>query len=173
MISVRTLAVAAIIGTIFMQAARAGGSGEEIGFETGEVVIETRAGSHVIAVEIARSSEERAQGLMGREDLEPGNGMLFIYPGEGPVSMWMRNTYISLDMIFIRGDGTVAAIETDTLPLSTGMISPGIPVHAVLELRAGSAQQMGLQVGDVVRHETFAPRQAPATVRSPPVEAVE
>ena len=153
MMIVRALVLAAVLAVAgYAAAARAG---DETGFETGQVVIETSAGAHVFDVEIARTPEERAQGLMNRDDLPADSGMLFIYPGEGPVSMWMRNTYISLDMLFIRADGTIAAIEADTRPLSTDLISPGMPVHAVLELRGGSAQRLGIATGDIVRHPAF------------------
>ena len=147
------------------------GAGDESEFETGKVVIETSGGAHTFEVEIARTPEERAQGLMNRDDLAADHGMLFIYPGEGPVSMWMRNTYISLDMLFIRGDGTIAAIETDTMPLSTDLISPGMPVHAVLELRAGTAQRLGIAAGDVVRHPTFTPDAPVAAKKNAPAKS--
>jgi uncharacterized protein len=159
----------ALISAGYASAGRAGAAaGDEAEFESGQVVIETGKGPHVIDVEIARSAEERAQGLMNRDDLPADKGMLFVYPGEGPVSMWMRNTYISLDMLFIRGNGIIAAIQTDTLPLSTDLISPGMPVHAVLELRAGSAQRLGIETGDIVRHGTFTPDSPAAAQKTAP-----
>jgi uncharacterized protein len=111
--------------------------------------------SHRIQVEVARNDQERSQGLMFRRDLPPDQGMLFDFERVQPVSMWMRNTYISLDMIFIRADGTIARIAPQAEPLSTRIIPSGEPVLAVLELVAGSAQKMGLKAGDRVIHPLF------------------
>lgn len=156
MILGRSLIVAAsLLVAVHLPPAHAGSAGEDISFETGRVAIETRTGNHSFEVEIARSAEQRAHGLMYREELPDGHGMLFIYPGEGPVSMWMRNTYLSLDIIFIRADGEIAAIETDAEPLSSALMSSGTPVHGVLEFPAGTTERLGIEVGDRVIHDTF------------------
>lgn len=152
----RTSIVAVLLlAAAYLPAAYAGSPGEDIEFETDQLVVETRTGSHAFEIEIARSAEERAHGLMYREELAEGHGMLFIYPGEGPVSMWMRNTYLSLDIIFIRGNGEIAAIETDAKPLSSELMSSETAVHAVLEVPAGTTEKLGIEIGDRVRHDTF------------------
>ena len=121
-------------------------------------------------VEVATSSEERARGLMFREELGPKRGMLFDFGREQPVSMWMRNTLISLDMLFIGEDGEIRKIEAGTTPLSLETISSEVPVLAVLELNAGTTRLLGIRPGDRVLHPIFAGGQAdePATTGSRP-----
>ncbi len=108
-----------------------------------------------INVEIAETSEQKRVGLMFRTELPDGKGMLF--PNEAPteMTMWMRNTYIPLDMVFIRPDGVVHRIEKQTEPLSERIIKSDGPVKAVLEIAGGSADRMGLKPGDRVRHPLF------------------
>jgi len=120
--------------------------------------IVTRSGVHVFDVELATTSEERSKGLMFRRELPAGQGMLFDFNGEGPVSMWMKNTYVSLDMIFIRADGRIARIAENTEPLSERTISSGAPVKAVLEVVAGTAKRLGIAPGDRVAHRIFRSR---------------
>jgi uncharacterized membrane protein (UPF0127 family) len=81
--------------------------------------------------------------------------MLFDFKQDQVVGMWMRNTYVSLDMIFIRADGTIARIAQDTEPLSERVISSGVPVRAVLEVVAGTSRRLGLAPGDRVAHPMF------------------
>lgn len=104
---------------------------------------------------MAETAAERAKGLMYRTELAPDVGMLFDFGVEQPVYMWMKNTYIPLDMVFIRSDGRVASIAADTVPLSTQTISSEVPVSAVLELKAGTAKARGIAVGDRVSHRLF------------------
>lgn len=106
-------------------------------------------------VEVARNDADRAQGLMFRRSMPADRGMLFDFGRVEPVSMWMQNTYIPLDMLFIRPDGTIARIASDTEPLSTRTISSGEPVLAVLELNAGTAARLGIKPGDRVEHPVF------------------
>jgi len=103
------------------------------------------------AVEIARSDAERRQGLMGRRSLSPGGGMLFDFGQEQEVAMWMRNTYVSLDMVFVDADGVVVDILRDTTPLSDALLAPRAPARYVVELLAGQAVARGLAVGDRLR----------------------
>ena len=119
------------------------------------VVIVTTSGAHNFAVEIAASRSEQARGLMFRRSLAPEHGMLFLYSKPQYVSMWMRNTYVSLDMIFIRADGRVHRIEANTEPLSERIIESGEKISAVLELVAGTARRIELRAGDLVRHSRF------------------
>jgi len=119
------------------------------------IVLVSETGEQRLDVEIANSDATRARGLMFRRSLGPGQGMLFLYDGEQPISMWMRNTYISLDMIFIRADGRIQSIARNTEPFSENVIRSGGVVSAVLEIAAGEAKRYGLKVGDEVRHSRF------------------
>lgn len=116
----------------------------------------TARGQHVFDVEVASTPEEKSMGLMFRTSLADNAGMLFPYSPPQEATMWMRNTYISLDMIFIRADGTVHRIEKGTEPFSERVIASGGTVAAVLEVRAGIADKIGLQPGNLVRHPMFA-----------------
>src|SRR4029450_437303 len=89
--------------------------------------IASKSGVHVFAVEIADNDAERAKGLMYRKELPEGQGMLFDFHREQEVSFWMQNTYIPLDMVFIRADGRILRIAENTEPLSTKLISSGGP----------------------------------------------
>ena len=113
---------------------------------------------HAFQVEVMREEADRAQGLMYRRSLAPDRGMLFDFGRVEPVAMWMKNTYLSLDMLFIRPDGTIARIAADTEPLSTRTISSGEPVNGVLELPAGTAARLGIKAGDRVEHPMFRKR---------------
>jgi len=106
-------------------------------------------------VEVARNDADRAQGLMFRRSMPADQGMLFDFGRVEPVSMWMQNTYLSLDMLFVRPDGTIARIAANTEPLSTRTIPSGEPVLAVLELNAGTAARLGIKPGDRVEHPIF------------------
>jgi uncharacterized membrane protein (UPF0127 family) len=117
--------------------------------------IATKSGVHVFSVEMATTEEEKTTGLMYRKELPDGKGMLFDFSPEQQVSMWMKNTYIPLDMIFIRADGRILRIAENTEPLSTKIISSGGPAKAVLEVIGGTAQKYGIQPGDRVAHPLF------------------
>ena len=120
--------------------------------------IASKKGVHVFAVELASTAEEQAKGLMFRRELPEGQGMLFDFHREQPTSFWMKNTYIPLDMIFIRGDGRILRIAENTVPLSEALVSSGGPVRAVLELNAGTARKLGITPGDRVAHRIFSGR---------------
>ena len=117
--------------------------------------IVTKSGVHVFSVEMATTEQEKETGLMYRKELADGKGMLFDFSPEQEVSMWMKNTYISLDMIFIRADGRILRIVENTEPLSTKIISSQGPARAVLEVVAGTAQKYGIRPGDRVGHPLF------------------
>jgi uncharacterized membrane protein (UPF0127 family) len=117
--------------------------------------IASKTGVHSFAIELAVTEEERARGLMFRKELPEGQGMLFDFKRDQDVLMWMRNTYVSLDMIFIRSDGRIHRIAENTQPLSERIISSGGPVRAVLEVVGGTAKKLGLAPGDRVGHEIF------------------
>ncbi|MEH2555498.1 uncharacterized membrane protein (UPF0127 family) [Bradyrhizobium algeriense] len=120
--------------------------------------IATKSGVRVFSVEMATTEEEKTQGLMYRKELPDGKGMLFDFSPEQQISMWMKNTYISLDMIFIRADGRILRIAENTEPLSTRIISSGGLAKGVLEVIAGTAQKYGIQPGDRVAHPLFSKR---------------
>ena len=122
-------------------------------FQPLEIV--TKNGVQVFSVEIATTDEEKQTGLMYRKELADGKGMLFDFNPEQEVSMWMKNTYVSLDMIFIRADGRILRIAENTEPLSTKIISSEGPARAVLEVVAGTAQKYGIRPGDRVGHPLF------------------
>ena len=110
---------------------------------------------HEFEVEVVASPEDRARGLMYRKELGAKRGMLFDFGREQPVSMWMRNTLIPLDMLFIGEDGEIRTIAAGTTPLSLETISSEVPVLAVLELNAGTTRLLGIRPGDQVVHPIF------------------
>ncbi|MCW5703503.1 MAG: DUF192 domain-containing protein [Xanthobacteraceae bacterium] len=124
----------------------------------GTLEIATRNGVHIFSVEMATTEEEKQKGLMYRRELADGKGMLFDFSPEQQISMWMKNTYISLDMIFIRADGRILRIAENTEPESTRVISSGGLARAVLEVPAGTAQKYGIAPGDRVSHPLFSKR---------------
>jgi uncharacterized membrane protein (UPF0127 family) len=118
----------------------------------------SKNGVHVFSVELARTDEERGRGLMFRKELPEGQGMLFDFSPDQDVMMWMKNTYVSLDMIFIRADGRILHIAENTEPLSERTISSGGRVRGVLEVVAGTAKRLGIAPGDRVAHPLFTRR---------------
>jgi len=119
-------------------------------FPTDIVKIQTTKGEFVFKTEIAITNEQRRMGLMFRKSMAEDAAMLFSWREPQPVSMWMKNTYISLDMIFIRQNGQVANIARATTPLSLDTVSSDGLVGAVLEVIAGTADRIGLKPGDMV-----------------------
>jgi uncharacterized protein len=117
------------------------------------IITEKTAG--FFAAEIADTEELRNRGLMFRHKLPEGHAMLFDFGKPRPAAMWMKNTYMSLDMLFIRADGTVAAIAENTEPLSEQTVSIQEPVRGVLELPAGTAKKLGIRRDDKVYHRIF------------------
>ena len=112
--------------------------------------IASKTGVHVFAVELAVTDEERARGLMYRRSVPESYGMLFDFKRDQEVTMWMRNTYVSLDMIFIQSDGRIRRIAENTETESDKIIPSGGPVRAVLEVMAGTARKLGIEPGDRV-----------------------
>ncbi|MEM8788733.1 MAG: DUF192 domain-containing protein [Pseudomonadota bacterium] len=108
------------------------------------------------AVEVADDPAERAQGLMNRPELPTFSGMLFVYDRPQPVSFWMKNTLIPLDMLFLDETGTVRRIHHRAQPLSTEPIPGGNEIFAVLEINGGLSDDLGLDVGAQLRHPAFA-----------------
>lgn len=117
------------------------------------VTITSANGPHRFTVELARSADAQERGLMFRTELAPDAGMLFApYPPEGGpprvATFWMKNTPIPLDIVFIRADGSIARIATNTVPFSEDRVSSDEPVAAVLELAGGRADALGIAEGD-------------------------
>ncbi|HXV25807.1 MAG TPA: DUF192 domain-containing protein [Alphaproteobacteria bacterium] len=116
------------------------------------VVIATRDARHVFTIEIARTPAEMQRGLMFRSYLAPDHGMLFLYEEDRPVSFWMKNTFIPLDLFFTDASGRIVRIAERTVPLSTERISSEEPVRAVLEVNGGTASRLQVKVGDRLIH---------------------
>jgi len=118
--------------------------------EQATIEIVSGSGVHAFAVELATTDAERERGLMFRKELPEGQGMLFDFQRDQPVAFWMHNTYIPLDMMFIRSDGRIVRIEENAKPESDDLIPSGAPVRAVLEVIGGTARQLGIKPGDRV-----------------------
>jgi uncharacterized protein len=126
--------------------------------EQGTLEIVTKSGVRPFSVELAVTDEEREKGLMFRKQVPEGYGMLFDFKQDQMVTMWMKNTYVSLDMIFIQHDGRIARIAENTKVLSEDIIPSGQPVRAVLEVVAGTARKYGIAPGDKVGYPIFTGR---------------
>jgi uncharacterized membrane protein (UPF0127 family) len=125
-------------------------------FATDRLSIETADGRILdFEVELALTAEQRAQGLMFRRDLPDMGGMLFVYDKDWDISMWMKNTVIPLDMLFIKRDGRIVAIAERAVPFSLETISSGQPASGVLEINGGAAARLGIHPGDRVRHSAL------------------
>ncbi|MBB4266735.1 DUF192 domain-containing protein [Roseospira visakhapatnamensis] len=127
-----------------------------IPFPTSRVAVVTHDGRrYVFTVEVARTPTQRARGLMYRRRLAPDHGMLFDFGGIGARAMWMKNTYVALDILFLENDGRIWSIAAETTPLSEAILPAQGPIRAALELNAGTCRLLGIEVGDVVEHPLF------------------
>jgi len=126
---------------------------QEVIFERSSLKIETADAVHSFDIEVATNDEQRARGLMFRNEMAPDAGMLFVYRRDRVLTMWMANTYLPLDMLFIGSDGRIVRIAENTIPLSRTTISSRNRARAVLELNAGTARRLGINVGDVVKYD--------------------
>lgn len=127
-------------------------STEAQNFTTPLIVSKSDGSNLGFDVELAISDEQRSKGLMYRTELAPDKGMLFIFKDDRPRRFWMRNTYIPLDIIFLRPDGSIINIVANAEPRTeTGRFSSG-PAKAVLEIPGGRAEELGIKAGDIVRH---------------------
>ena len=106
-------------------------------------------------VEVAQTPEELQTGLMHRTEMPSNNGMIFVFDPIRPVQMWMKNTKLPLDMLFVAGNGQIIMIKEKATPMSETRITCKEPVRAVIELNAGQVNRHKIQVGDVVKHKTF------------------
>lgn len=146
--------IAVALAAFFVAGARLPACAAE--FQQLEII--TRSGVIPFTVEIAKTEEERQKGLMFRKELPDGRGMLFDFSPEQNVAMWMKNTLISLDMIFIRGDGRILRIAENIPTESERIIQSGGPVRGVLEVIAGTARRYGIEPGDRIAHPLFSAR---------------
>lgn len=153
--------LAVVLGLLLLGVAPSPGATQSnpvLGFAVDRLSIETAAGErHEFSVELARTIEQMALGMMFRTELATDSGMLFDLDPPRRVSMWMKNTLIPLDMLFIEADGRIVTIAADTTPQSLEQIDPGAVVRAVLELPAGTVARIGIATGDFVRYGWFGP----------------
>jgi len=144
---------AALTGVFLLLIAALSGPSRAAEFQSLEIAGKT--GVHPFLVELAVTPEETSRGLMFRRALPEGRGMLFDFIREQQVSFWMKDTPISLDIIFVRADGRIRRIASNTQPQSERPIPSRGPVRAVLEVIAGTAKKLGIAPGDRVIHPIF------------------
>ena len=145
---------ALVIGVLLCAAYAAAAA--SVSFEESPLTVDAANGQFEFLVEMAVSPAQRSQGLMFRESLAEDRGMLFDFGKPQRATMWMRNTYVPLDMLFIDMHGQITQIAANTEPLSDAMIASREPVRAVLELRGGVSAKLGIKPGDRVIHPLFA-----------------
>ena len=121
------------------------------------LVIHAGGSAYKFEVEVVSTPADRERGLMFRKSMASNAGMLFLYPDEGPVSFWMKNTLIPLDMLFLKADGSIAHIAHSAVPLDETPIDSGAPVKAVLEVNGGTANALGIKEGDRIESATLTP----------------
>jgi len=121
------------------------------GLEQVPLTVQSDGRTHRFTVEVARTVEEQATGLMNRSSLAPDRGMVFPFDAPRQASFWMKNTLIPLDIIFVRADGSIANVEANTVPLSLQPVYSEGPVAAVLEIAGGRAAELGIKPGDKVK----------------------
>lgn len=129
--------------------------------EVTPLTIESGEIEHVFSVEIANDAEEISYGLMNRDSMGEDQGMLFDFAEPREPAMYMKNTLIPLDMLFISVNGKVEMIARNAVPGSLRTISPGVPVKGVLELNGGRAEALDIKPGDTVRHPIFGNTESP------------
>jgi uncharacterized membrane protein (UPF0127 family) len=144
-----------LAGGVASGVARAQQGSNDFHFKRSSLVVVAGGREIKFEVDLALDDTQRARGLMFREKLGPYEGMLFDFYKDAPVSFWMKNTLIPLDMVFIAGDGTIKSIHANAVPHSTETIPSQFPVRAVLEINGGSAKLLGIKPGDKVLHPIF------------------
>ena len=144
-----------LLPLLLLLATTAAASAQLQRFPTAELTIVTAHGRHRFNVELASTPEQMTQGLMFRQSLAPDAGMLFDFKAPSPVSMWMKNTFIPLDMLFIDAQGRILNIAQRTVPGSLEPINAAGPARAVLELNGGTAARLGIRSGDRVLFPIF------------------
>jgi uncharacterized protein len=145
------LSCAAMIASLFAFAAGA----QLQRFATSELTIVSATGPHRFTVEVAETPAQMEQGLMFRRSMAPDAGMLFDYKTPTVATMWMRNTLIPLDMLFVDAHGRIVNVHERAVPQSLDVIAGAAPVRAVIELNGGTAARLGIAPGDQVQHPIF------------------
>ena len=136
---------------LFLCLASAAGAGEK--FDIQPLTIVTKNGkSHAFTVELAVTPRQREQGLMNRREMAPDHGMLFAFGETRQVFMWMKNTYLPLDMLFIGKDGKIRSIKENATPLDESIIDSKGPIDYVLELNGGTVKRLGIRTGNRVQN---------------------
>lgn len=144
-----------VLGAAMLVAGLGAGSVDAL-CSDGRVEMRGEFGTVRFRVEVADDPQERARGLMHRESMARMSGMLFVYERPQSVSFWMENTLIPLDMVFVDATGVVRRIHDNAIPLDRTPIPGGLDIQYVLELNGGLAEQLGLDVGDQLRHPAIA-----------------
>ncbi len=142
----------ALLGLVFMAGIAVPADAQS---ELERLTIVSGSNRHVFQIEVMRTDEQRARGLMFRREMAADRGMLFDFKQVQPVSFWMKNTYLPLDMIFIDQKGEIANIAENTEPLSERGVPSVRPVLGVLEVNAGISRKLGIKPGDRVEHTIF------------------
>jgi len=145
------LVAAASVASLFVFSAEA----QLQRFATSELTIVSATGPHRFTVEVAETPEQMEQGLMFRRTMAPDAGMLFDYKTPIVATMWMRNTLIPLDMLFVDTQGRIVNIHERAVPESLDVIAAAAPIRAVIELNGGTAARLGIAPGDHVKHSIF------------------
>lgn len=127
----------------------------EVEFEKSTITIQTKNSEYIFNVEIAKTAEERSKGLMYREHLNQKEGMLFLYPYNQVIKMWMKNTLISLDMIFFNNKGKIIEIFKMTTPKDLTPIGPNVKLKGVLEINGGLTSYLNINKGDLIIHPSL------------------
>jgi uncharacterized protein len=127
-------------------------------FQRDSLTIQRARGRDLFQIWVATTPAQHQQGLMWVQQLAPDQGMLFLLEAPRPMTMWMKNTYVALDMIFVDESGKILSITRNTKPLSTALITSPANVVAVLEILAGESDRRGIAVGDRLLHPAFGNR---------------
>jgi uncharacterized protein len=142
------LAALFIFGSLCWSAAEAPPAYGDSLFNRARLKIETKSGPVLLNVEVADTDRKREQGLMFRRAVPEREGMIFLFDDEREITMWMKNTYVPLDMVFIGDDWRIVHIAHNAEPFSTDVISSSRPASRVLEIAAGQAKKLGIAIGD-------------------------
>jgi len=152
--------LASVLFSLLFLAGPSQASEEVVRLPVEQVIVTTDRGDMAFATEIATTDDTRSRGLMFRRSMGEREAMLFHWPTPRLVSMWMRNTYLSLDMLFVAADGLVVHVQANTVPQSLDVLSAGREVTGVMELVAGTAAKLGIRPGSRLKHRFFNGSQA-------------
>ena len=140
---------------IFISIAFTNANANEIKFQNSSLTIQTKDSEYIFNIEIAITEQERSRGLMHRKELKQTEGMLFLYPKKQIIKMWMKNTLIPLDMIFINNSGKIIDIFKMTIPKDLTPIGPDVKLKGVLEINGGLTSYLNINKGDFIIHPSL------------------